>query len=360
MRILHLIWSFGCGGAESLLVDLANMQSIRNEVCLVVVNDDLDRELLSALSTKVKVYFIGRPAGSRNPWYFLRLNAQILALRPDIIHAHVDSLVNVVRVSAAPIVLTLHDTRVDFGENLMRYKNVFCISDAVKQDLLCRYPGVVHKVIYNGIDFEKVSIKKWQPDLIKSRADRYFRMVQVSRLVHEKKGQDVLLKALRRVVNVLQPECSIKLDFIGEGPSELYLKNLAVELGISSSVRFLGKRSRSYIYEELQSYDLLVQPSRYEGFGLTIVEAMAAELPVLVSDIEGPMEVIDGGRLGWCFRDGDDADCSEKIMELMSFTKSDICLPRIQNIRVEASHLYDIRTTVESYSESYRLLLGIT
>ena len=358
MRILHLIWSFGCGGAESLLVDLANMQSNRDEVCLVVVNDDIDRELLSALSPKVNVYFIGRPPGSRNPWYFLKLNAQVLLLRPDIIHAHVETLVNVVRVGSAPVVLTLHDTRVNFLANLARYKIVFCISDAVKQDLLYRYPGVVHKVIYNGIDFERVLIKKWQPELMKSRNDRCFRMVQVSRLVHEKKGQDVLLKALRRVVNVLQPGCTILLDFVGEGPSEIYLKNLASELGISSSVRFLGKQSRPYIYRELQTYDLLVQPSRYEGFGLTIVEAMAANLPVLVSNIEGPMEVIEGGNLGWSFRDGDDADCSERILEIISSARSNEGWERIAQTRIRAMQKYDIRETARAYRGTYLEILN--
>jgi glycosyltransferase involved in cell wall biosynthesis len=358
MRILHLIWSFGCGGAESLLVDLANIQSGHDEVCLVVVNDDIDRELLSALSVKIKVCFIGRPPGSRNPWYFLKLNAQILALRPDIIHAHVESLVNVVRMGSVPVVLTLHDTRVNFLANLARYKIVFCISEAVKQDLLCRHPGVVHKVIYNGIDFERVSIKEWQPGLMKSQTDRCFRMVQVSRLVHEKKGQDVLLKALRRVINVLQPGCTIQLDFIGEGPSEVYLKSLASELGISSSVRFLGKQSRPYIYRELQTYDLLVQPSHYEGFGLAIVEAMAANLPVLVSDIEGPMEVIDMGNLGWSFRDGDDADCSAKIMNIISVAYSKEGQERISRTRISAAQKYEIRETADSYRSAYSDILN--
>ena len=358
MRILHLIWSFRCGGAESLLVDLANIQSVNDEVCLVVVNDDIDRELLSALSAKVNVCFIGRPPGSRNPWYFLRLNVQILLLRPDIIHAHVESLSSVVRVAYAPIVFTLHETNVNSDANLARYKIIFCISKAVKQYLLCRYPSVVNKVIYNGIDFEGVAVKEWQPEPMKSQTDRCFRIVQVSRLVHEKKGQDVLLKALRRVINNLQPGCSIMLDFIGEGPSEIYLKNLAVELGISSSVRFLGKRSRFYIYSELRSYDLLVQPSRYEGFGLTIVEAMAANLPVLVSDIEGPMEVIDMGNLGWGFRDGDDADCSAKIMNIISVAYSKEGQERISRTRISAAQKYDIRGTADSYRSAYSDILN--
>ena len=358
MRILHLIWSFGCGGAESLLVDLANIQSGHDEVCLVVVNDDIDRELLSALSVKIKVCFIGRPPGSRNPWYFLKLNAQILALRPDIIHAHVESLVSIVKVSAAPLVLTLHEARVSSDSIIARYRVIFCISEAVRQVLLCRSPNAVNKVIRNGIDFQKVAIKKWRPDLLDTQADRCFRVVQVSRLVHETKGQDVLLKAMHRVINTLQLGCAITLDIIGEGSSEKYLKDLVTELGISSSVRFLGKQARSYVYSNLQSYDLLVQPSRYEGFGLTIIEAMAANLPVLVSDIDGPMEVIEGGKLGWSFRSSDVEDCSAKILDIISCARTNDGRERISKARISAMQKYEIRETANAYKSAYLDILN--
>ena len=69
------------------------------------------------------------------------------------------------------------------------------------------------------------------------------------------------------------------------------------------------------------SYDLLVQPSRYEGFGLTVVEGMAAGVPVLVSDIEGPMEVIDKGRHGFAFRSEDFHDCGDRMMEIMELSR---------------------------------------
>ena len=58
---------------------------------------------------------------------------------------------------------------------------------------------------------------------------------------------------------------------------------MVVELNLEKHVRFLGNQSREYVYSHLKDYDLFVQPSRFEGFGLTVAEAMAACVPVLVT-----------------------------------------------------------------------------
>ena len=54
---------------------------------------------------------------------------------------------------------------------------------------------------------------------------------------------------------------------------------------------FLVKQTQDYVAAHLTDYDLFVQPSRWEGFGLTVAEAMAAGVPVLVSEGQGPAEV---------------------------------------------------------------------
>ena len=72
-------------------------------------------------------------------------------------------------------------------------------------------------------------------------------------------------------------------------------------LHLENEVVFEGLKDQSWVYQNLCNYDLFIQPSRYEGFGLTVAEAIAAKVPVLVSNIEGPLEIIDGGRLGMSF-----------------------------------------------------------
>ena len=85
------------------------------------------------------------------------------------------------------------------------------------------------------------------------------------------------------------------------------------EYSLDKNVQFLGAKDRSFIYENLCEYDLLIQPSYYEGFGLTIVEGMFASIPVLVSNVEGPREIIIDGVNGFIFKSSNPRDLAEKI-----------------------------------------------
>jgi glycosyltransferase involved in cell wall biosynthesis len=151
--------------------------------------------------------------------------------------------------------------------------------------------------VINGISTDRVKSN----DGFKRPLPRVFKVVQVSRLDHGKKGQDLLIEAVSRLSDL---GYKLSVDFIGDGSSCGFLQKLCGDKGISDRVHFLGTCSRDYVYEHLKDYNLLVQPSRYEGFGLTVAEAMAAKIPVLVSDIEGPMEVIGHGRFGHAFKCG--------------------------------------------------------
>jgi glycosyltransferase involved in cell wall biosynthesis len=108
----------------------------------------------------------------------------------------------------------------------------------------------------------------------------------------------------------------------------------------------------------LHTYDLLVQPSRYEGFGLTVVEAMAAGVPVLVSNIEGPMEIIDNGKYGSYFQVGDHLDCSEKMIHIMKNSEHRILPEELQRVAEYARRRFDITETANLYLDAYGKLIS--
>jgi glycosyltransferase involved in cell wall biosynthesis len=207
-------------------------------------------------------------------------------------------------------------------------------------------------VIHNGIPCSTI--------LQKTRYGQHpFRIVQVSRLYHEIKGQDVLLHAMQHVNKTLG-QGSATVDFIGEGESQEFLFKLAQELKVDSWCTFLGKQSRATIYENLQAYDLLVQPSRHEGFGLTVVEAMAARVPVLVSNIEGPMEIIGAGRHGYYFREGDHLDCAAKIIEVVKQSQRDAFPDALDRTAEYVRNQFDIADTARKYLAEYKNIIGET
>lgn len=304
MKIVHCIWSFNTGGAESMLIDIVNEQVKTEEVYVLIVNDSYQQFLINKLSPQAKVIFNKRKPNTRSLWPLIRLNWTLLWLRPDIIHIHNGTLSKaIISLASRRLFLTVHDLQIPM-ESVRRGMKLIAISEAVREDVLRRgkYDIVT---IPNGINVE--TIKKRKNIAFQGK----MRIVQVARLDAQKKGQDILIDALALLKQRGLED--IEVDFIGEGVSMEELKTRAKRLDVSNNVHFLGLCDRNYIYSHLKKYDMMCHPSRYEGFGLTVVEGMAAMLPVLVSDDGGPYEIIEHGKLGTAFKMESVEDCADKI-----------------------------------------------
>lgn len=125
------------------------------------------------------------------------------------------------------------------------------------------------------------------------------------------------MHALSKIM-ATQKDITVEVCFVGVGASRSLLEDMAIALGLKNNVSFLGAKRKEWLCHNLKNYDLLLQPSRIEGFGLTIVEGMAAKIPVLISNIEGPMEVIMSDGHGYFFETENSNDCATKIMEVIS------------------------------------------
>jgi glycosyltransferase involved in cell wall biosynthesis len=107
--------------------------------------------------------------------------------------------------------------------------------------------------------------------------------------LHEQKGYDVLIRALASVPDV-------RLVIVGEGPLRTELEQLAERLGVSGRVELVGWRDDARSW--LDAFDVFVLPSRFEGFPLSIVEAMLASTPVIASDVGSVSEAVLHERTG--------------------------------------------------------------
>ena len=88
MKIAHITFGFALGGLETMLVNIANEQSKTEEVSIIIINDIINEDLKSKVSPKIKFIEIGRNAKSRSLVPFLKLNAVLLRMNPDVIHVH--------------------------------------------------------------------------------------------------------------------------------------------------------------------------------------------------------------------------------------------------------------------------------
>ncbi len=342
MRIIHLIFDLSLGGKEALLVDIANEQVKKHKIIIVILNKSIDDYLINRIDERIKVIKINRKEKSRSIIPFITLNYHLFRNRPHVIHCHNYYAIRMILLRSN-VIFTSHSLNVP-TKYLNKYKKVVAISNAVKNDIERRC-SVRSILIYNGVDFNKI---KARTNYIFS----VFKIVQVSRLEHLRKGQHILLKSLRLLVSE-KGITNICIDFIGEGESLDYLKGIVGEFNLHKYVNFLGARKRSFVHEHLKDYNMLAQPSIIEGFGLTVAEGMAAKIPVLVSNIDGPTEIVGNGKFGWVFKAGDENDCANTIVDIMHNYGGIYFKNKIESAASYARSKFSICNTAEQYLTEY-------
>ena len=363
MKVIHVVWGLKFGGIETMLVNIANEQvKAGADVCVMIINDYWDDALMQSFDERVKLLLVHRKLGSRTPWFMVRMNRMLFREHGDVVHLHDSAIYSLIfKHVSREVCCTLHAlphgvvrreegiykflpilniiTKVGGNvQNIDRIPHVFAISQAVHDELLKQY-GVESHVIDNGIQTEKFRRRGFR------KASDPFRIVMVSRLEYKKKGQDLLIRAAANL------QGRVLVDLIGEGNDLAYLKKLTEEFHAEHYVRFLGAKVYDEIKESLAEYDLLVQPSYIEGFGLTTVEAMAAGVPVLVSSGQGPAEIICGDMYGWTFENGKVDDLTCKIEQIVD--NYDKALEKATAARDYVINTYDVSVTADKYLKEY-------
>lgn len=139
-------------------------------------------------------------------------------------------------------------------------------------------------------------------------ADGPVRIVAAGRLV-EAKGFDLLIDAAAGLAG------DFRLDIFGEGPLREALSGQVAERGLGERVALRGHADPSAIFQDA---DLCVVPSRREGFGNVVVEAMAAGVPVLATACPGPTALIQDGENGFLVEPGSSAALAEAMAALIA------------------------------------------
>lgn len=188
------------------------------------------------------------------------------------------------------------------------------VSNAVRDDMracLPKFKPEHIETLYNRIDVEAV-----QAEQVSREEARQFLGLpldawivgNVGRL-HPDKDQTTLIKGFAKALPEL-PAGSL-LAIMGSGRLEQQLKQLAHELGVSDSVRFLGQVSNGRRY--FKAFDLFALTSDHEPFGMVLLEAMAAGVPVIATDCGGAKEVVNDARC--LFGLGDVAELAKLLVQ---------------------------------------------
>ncbi len=112
-------------------------------------------------------------------------------------------------------------------------------------------------------------------------------------------GIDLLLRAFAQLQHARAPgAAALRLRLVGDGPQRAELEGLAHELGVAGQVDFIGAVPHAQVAEELRRIDVFVAASRQESFGVAVLEASAAGLPVVATRLGGLPEVVEDGVTG--------------------------------------------------------------
>lgn len=191
--------------------------------------------------------------------------------------------------------------------NLRRGADHFITISKVTSDKLQRNGVSSKKITYIPCGVELAEFK------LKTEKSKVATIIAVARLVHYKRLEDLL----RSFSILLARGIEASLLIVGRGPQEQYLRQRCQMLKIARRVSFLSNLPRVALIKNLKSSTVFCLPSEVEGFGLAIIEAAAAGIPYVVSDIAVFKEVTKNGRGGLLFRVGDPKDLAAKIQELL-------------------------------------------
>lgn len=350
MRIFHVITLSSVGGAQSVVVNLANAQVVAGNDVWVI--SSTNGEAWKALRPDVKTIGISqlrRSIGWRDFIVLLKLVLYRLRFHPDIVHLHSSKMGALGRLAFSPkrTVYTVH------GFDSIRVANRFflpvekflknwCakivgVSRYDEQNLIAE--GIREKVtyVYNGIDDKSVvdieNVNEGIREKILAIRKQYGKIVMSIARDDAPKRIDLFIETARHL-----PQCA----FIWIGNSEDHPKG--------ENVFLLGQIPLAW--QLLEYADVFVLPSNYEGLPMSIIEALAFGKPVVASNVGGITELLDDSN-GFAIPN-EAVIFADKIQYILNDSK------HYEEMSVRARQTYTEKFTIEKMVDGYeRIYRGV-
>ncbi|WP_313269988.1 glycosyltransferase family 4 protein [Epilithonimonas vandammei] len=350
MRILHILNEFdnAGNGIVNVCCDLVCEQSRLNHDVLVVSSGGEYVTLIEKFGATH--FYLDQSRTLINlPIMMIRFKEIVKEFNPDIIHAHMMTgtvIANLFKYFYKYKIITTVHNEYQKSAVLMKFADITVgVSDAVTQAMLNRGVSAEKAVtIKNGVlnSPRRKKIQDITPLQLKKPA-----IVTIGQL-SKRKGSDILYEAFKNVYDVIP---DVNLYYIGN-PDWKELVEIVQSSDYKNNIHFVGLEKEPLKY--LLSADLFVFPSLKEPFGLALIEAREAKLPIIASNVDGIPEALDGGTAGILVKPNHVNELSEKIITLLQ-DKS-----LAANYRQKAYHgieKFTIKQMNDKYLDAYKSLL---
>ena len=360
MKILYVINSLCSGGAEKLVNDLLPLLNSEKNVChLLYLSDKHDKYSDNLKDKGISVTLVPSKSHLKRISY---IQQYIKKYNIEIVHAHLFpsfyycSFVKKITKKSFKLIMTEHNTsnrrrKYNFLKLLEKYMyfsydHIISITQETQSSLFDWIEGYSSKkmsVINNGIpleDFYNAS-KYERNQLIDSISENDILMCMVGSFT-EQKNHELMIK----IMNDLP--INFKIVLVGEGALEKSIRCEVVEKKLSSKVFFLGYRND--IPNIMKTADIILIPSKWEGFGLVAVESLATGTQIVASNVPGMSSVL--GNAG--FKVNDNANHQEFIDKIQLA----IDRPIHRSTLINRSKIYDINNMKDQYINLYNKIGG--
>lgn len=373
MRILHIIPTLGCGGAEILLGNMVMEQVARRYIVEIVILEDLHptysnyflKDLLEKAVEITQIDISISFVKNKIEMNIRQFDEIVQRFKPNVIHSHLFKAELISRYKIykhIKYVTHCHNNmnQFDFFEKktfkrritdfletkwlLKKYKESNTVFIAISKDtekyFVKQLPGRLKKNVYllsNSINTAYFFSNKNKRSGIK--------LISVGNLT-ENKGHSFLIDV---VYQLKIQGYTVSLMILGYGPLKDNLQNQINSLGLSDSVFLKGNVSN--VNEYFSESDIYLHAAHKEGFGLVLVEAMASELPVITTDGGGNKDLIQNCYNGYLIQNRNSDDFTDKIKYLID--NSDIRISMGENALLY-SKSFDIVPYVDQLSALYR------
>ncbi|AOY60124.1 glycosyltransferase [Desulfococcus multivorans] len=373
-HVIFLIDSMVGGGAERAVVEmLRHLDHTRYRLSLALFRNDGD--YMDLIPSYVTIIDLSRYTGRSN--IIKRINGirkMVADNNPDIIIAGLESP-NLSLLRAAPfirgycrIVITEHNNlsmrlKKSRSELMKKAKSIeiqalyrladriIAVSDGIKTDLVHNFslPDQLISVIHNPIDIEKIKLAGISsPEISGNYPNKPLTIISAGRLVPQKAFHE-LIKAFEKV----REHVPALLLIFGEGPLRTELEQQVRSLNLEKYVKLPGFTNN--LWSEMAKATIYASSSHWEGFHLTLTEAMACGIPVVATDCDyGPREIITHGKNGLVTPVGDVEALAKQIIELLC---SDKRRRKLANEGLTRSYDFDSRVIAKKYSELIEAVL---
>lgn len=356
-KVIHVVPTFGPGGAERLVVDLLSAFRTNDFFEVIAVSlyppcgTILEKEIVSL---KLPVIFLQKRRG-----FDIRvipaLYSVFRSIKPSIVHTHGRALTYTfwaARMAKVPVIVhTIHSVASKESDAIGRIirriafrSGVIPVSVAqIVRETVREVYGVESHLIYNGIQVSR--FQHAQQHILQGPVT----FINVARFVPPK-NHVILLYAFARA---LQWHPDMQLLLVGDGPLRIQVAELSSKLGLSNSIHFLGIRHD--IPTLLSRSDALVLPSAWEGFPMVILEAFASGRPVIATSVGGIPEIVKDHVNGILVPAGDIEALAHAMLDLAGNPSVARRLGRTGQEEVQQK--YDISITAQKYAQLYRTAL---